>query len=130
MRAPQSPLFTCIQLADSCAQVHSYPNVGLESVQLPTTLGNVASFNVSAAWDMYPSDDPDAANKTTALNAIGTKADIALDMFIDSNNVTSMNASAAAFEVMVWSAVWGGVAPIGYQTFNAESPKYTLAGVE
>ncbi|KAI5196617.1 concanavalin A-like lectin/glucanase [Aureobasidium subglaciale] len=110
--------------------VHSYPNVGLESVQLPSRLDNVKSFNVSAAWDMYPSDQPDAANKTEALMAIGTKADIALDMFIDSNNITSMNASAAAFEVMVWSAIWGGVAPIGYQTFNAEAPKYTLNGVE
>jgi hypothetical protein len=80
---------------------------------------------------MYPSAQPDAVNKTEALMAIGTKADIALDMFIDSNNVTAMNASAAAFEVMVWSAVWGGVAPIGYQTFNrADAPKYTLAGIE
>jgi len=79
---------------------------------------------------MYPTADPNAANKTEALMAIGAKADIALDMFIDGNNITSMNASAAAFEVMVWSAVWGGVAPIGYQTFNAESPKHTVGGVE
>ncbi|KAG9625021.1 concanavalin A-like lectin/glucanase, partial [Aureobasidium melanogenum] len=111
--------------------VHSYPNVGLESVQLPSRLDNVKNFNVSASWDMFPTADPNAANKTEALIAIGTKADIALDMFIDSNNVTSMNASAAAFEVMVWSAVWGGVAPIGYQTYNSDdAPKYTLNGVE
>jgi len=110
--------------------VHSYPNVGLESVQLPSRLDNVKSFNVSGAWDMYPTADPNAANKTEALMAIGTKADIALDMFIDGNNITSLNASAAAFEVMVWSSVWGGVAPIGYQTFNAESPKHTVGGVE
>ncbi|CAD0114264.1 unnamed protein product [Aureobasidium uvarum] len=99
-------------------------------VWLPSRLDNVKSFNVSAAWDMFPSAQPNAANKTQALIDIGCKADIALDMFIDSNNVTSTNASAAAFEVMVWSSVWGGVAPIGYQTFNAESPKYTLNGVE
>ena len=120
-----------IHLTDACIQVHSYPNIGLESYQLPTTLGNVKSFQVSAAWDMYPEADPDAANKTTALEAIGIKADIALDMFIDLNNVTSMNASAAAYEVMVWQAVWGGVAPIGYQTYNtADAPKYNLSGVE
>jgi xyloglucan-specific endo-beta-1,4-glucanase len=119
-----SSLLTCVH------QVHAYPNVGLQSVQLPSRLDNVKNFNVSAAWDMYPTADPNAADKTAALQAIGTKADIALDMFIDSNSTNSMNASAAAFEVMVWSSVWGGVAPIGYQTFNAESPKYTLSGIE
>ncbi|KAM3085786.1 hypothetical protein ACMFMG_002847 [Clarireedia jacksonii] len=79
---------------------------------------------------MYPVSDPTPANTTTALAAIVCKADIALDMFLDSNEVTSTNASAASHEIMVWQSVWGGVWPIGYHTPSTDAPTYTLNGVE
>ncbi|GAB7355556.1 hypothetical protein MBLNU459_g6030t3 [Dothideomycetes sp. NU459] len=107
--------------------VHSYPNVGYESAQLPTQLSNIKSFVLDGEWAMYPSDSAVATTNDTALNALGVKADIALDMFIDINNVTSMNASAALLEVLVWQSVWGGVAPIGYDA-PPTNISYNLSG--
>lgn len=77
---------------------------------------------------MYPADAPSTTTNDTALNALGVKADIALDMFIDVDNVTSTNASAALLEVLVWQGVWGGVAPIGYDS-PPTNISYNLSGV-
>lgn len=107
-------------------QVHSYPNVQYESIQLPTQLSNVKSFQLNASWSVYPSDQYSATTDVDALNAIGTKADIALDMFLDADETKATNASAADFEVMVWGAVWGGVWPIGYYEPTTGAPNYTL----
>jgi len=108
--------------------VHSYPNVGYESIQLPTQLSNVKSFQLNASWAVYPSDQYSATTDINALEAIGTKADIALDMFLDADQNIATNASAAAYEVMVWQAVWGGVWPIGYYTPTDGAPEHVLDG--
>jgi xyloglucan-specific endo-beta-1,4-glucanase len=79
---------------------------------------------------MYPVSDPSPPNSTTALAALACKADIALDMFLDANNLTATNASAASHEIMVWQSVWGGVWPIGYYTPSTDAPTYNLSGVE
>lgn len=110
------------------SQVHSFPNVGYESIQLPTKLSNVKSFQLEASWAVYPSDARTATTDISALEAIGTKADIALDMFLDKDEMTSTNASAAAVEIMVWQAVWGGVWPIGYYTPSDGAPEHVLDG--
>ncbi|KAF1348177.1 concanavalin A-like lectin/glucanase domain-containing protein [Delphinella strobiligena] len=110
--------------------VHSYPNVQYQSIQLPTQLSNVKSFQLNASWSVWPSDDYSATTDIAALTAIGTKADIALDMFLDSDSTTASNASAAEVEVMVWGAVWGGVWPIGYYEPTTGAPEYnTSTGV-
>ncbi|THV48987.1 hypothetical protein BGAL_0217g00120 [Botrytis galanthina] len=109
--------------------VHAYPNVGYESIQLPTTVSNVESFHLSGSWSVFPVASPTASNMTTALNAIACKADIALDMFLDMNNVSSTNASQATHEVMIWQSVWGGVWPIGYYDPPTGAPEYNLSGV-
>ena len=110
--------------------MHSYPNVGYESDQLPTKLGNVANFSLDAAWSVYPSSDYASTTDATALAALDTKADVALDMFLDLDPARASNASAANVEVMVWQAVWGGVWPIGYYAPNDDAPSYTLDGAE
>lgn len=78
---------------------------------------------------MYPADSAVATTDDDTLNSLGVKADIALDMFIDKDNVTSTNASAALLEVLVWQGVWGGVAPIGYDS-PPTNISYNLSGVE
>ncbi|PQE30280.1 glycosyl transferase protein [Rutstroemia sp. NJR-2017a WRK4] len=110
--------------------VHAYPNVGYETIQLPTPLSNIHTFHLSASWSLNPVSDPSPPNSTTALAALNCKADIALDMFLDANNATATNASAASHEIMVWQSVWGGVWPIGYYTPSPNAPTYNLSGVE
>ena len=91
-------------------------------------MSNVKSFQLNASWAVYPSDSPSETSDITALQAVGTKADIALDMFLDVDEKTSTNASAAAYEIMVWQAVWGGVWPIGYYTPTDGAPEHVLDG--
>ncbi|KAJ8063124.1 hypothetical protein OCU04_008367 [Sclerotinia nivalis] len=80
-------------------QVHAYPNVGYESIQLPTQISNIETFHLSGSWSVFPVGQESASDMTTALNAIACKADIALDIFLDNNNVSSTNASAATHEI-------------------------------
>lgn len=108
--------------------VHSYPNVQYQSIQLPTQLSNVKAFQLNASWSVWPADAYSATTDVDALNAIGVKADIALDMFLDEDPVKAVNASAAGYEIMVWQAVWGGVWPIGYYTPTAGAPEHVLDG--
>ncbi|KAL1311428.1 hypothetical protein AAFC00_001589 [Neodothiora populina] len=108
--------------------VHSFPNVQYESIQLPTQVNNVKSFNLNATWSVYPSGKRTDVTDEQALLAIGTKADIALDIFLDLDPDKASNASAAAYEIMVWGAVWGGVWPIGYYEPTDGAPSYTLGG--
>lgn len=117
-----------VSLMTLCLQVHSYPNVQYESIQLPTQLSNVKGFQLNASWAVYPTDTYSATTDVDALNAIGVKADIALDMFLDEDPVKAVNASAAAYEIMVWQAVWGGVWPIGYYTPTDGAPEHVLDG--
>ncbi|CAD6449119.1 8c7b6b21-b774-4eeb-b51f-460c4ffc0b03 [Sclerotinia trifoliorum] len=109
--------------------VHAYPNVGFESIQLPTQIINIATFHLSGSWSVFPEGQESATDMTTALNAVACKADIALDIFLDRNNVSSSNASAATHEIMIWQSVWGGVWPIGYYEPSTNAPEYTLSGV-
>lgn len=109
--------------------MHAYPNVGYETIQLPTQISNIESFKLSGSWSVFPVGNEYASNMTTALNAIACKANIALDIFLDTNNVSSTNASVATHEVMVWQSVWGGVWPIGYYTPSTSAPSYNLSGV-
>lgn len=50
-------------------------------------------------------------------------------MFLDNDETAAANASAANVEIMVWSAVWGGVWPIGYIDPPVGVPNYTVGGV-
>ncbi|RAL67133.1 hypothetical protein DID88_007911 [Monilinia fructigena] len=93
--------------------VHAYPNVGFESIQLPSKVSNIETFHLSGNWDFFPVGEEDAPDMITALNAVACKADIALDIFLDQDETHATNASRATHEIMVWQAVWGGVWPIG-----------------
>ena len=65
---------------------------------------------------MYPS----ATGNPTAfdldgLNAIGAKADVTLDFFLDPDMKQSTNVTNPAYEVMIWFAALGDTTPIGYE---------------
>lgn len=99
-----------------------------ESIQLPTKLSNVKAFQLNASWSVYPSSSYSAKTDTDTLTSLGVKADIALDMFLDEDETKAGNASAAAYEIMVWQAVWGGVWPIGYYEPTDGAPEHVLDG--
>lgn len=111
-------------------QVHSYPNVGYQSAQIPTQISNIKSFHLSGSWSVYPSSSAplSGSEATDALNAIACKANVAVDIFADKNKVSSTNASMATHEIMIWQNSFGGVWPIGYYEPPTGAPEYNLSG--
>lgn len=97
-------------------QVHSYPNVYLESREFPMRLNNTKSFNVDIGWTMGPGNSAVAATDTAMLNETGVKANVAFDFFIDMKESQSADASVAKYEFMVWLGSFGGAQPIGFTT--------------
>ncbi len=101
-------------------QVHSYANVKSKSDILPVMLSNMTALKVSANWTMYPSGTGTPGTgipnhfDIDGLNAIGAKADVTLDFFLDPDFTQSTNVSNSKFEVMVWFANLGPTEPIGY----------------
>ena len=64
---------------------------------------------------MYPSE---GGNKDIldidGLNAIGAKADVTLDFFLDPDIAQSTNTTRPKYEIMVWFSAQGGANPIGF----------------
>lgn len=64
------------------------------------TIANITNLTLAASWNMSSSPD--------------IMADVALDMFADSNKIAALSAQKASYEIMVWLATFGGSTPLGY----------------
>ena len=64
---------------------------------------------------MYPSE---GGNKDTldidGLNAIGAKADVTLDFFLDPDIAQFTDTTHPKYEIMVWFFALGGASPLGF----------------
>lgn len=87
------------------------------------------SFQLNSSWAVYPATEHSASTSISALDALGTKANVALDIFLSADATDAGNASAADVEIMVWGAQWGGVWPIGYYLPTDGAPEMVLDGV-
>lgn len=106
----------------SQTHVHSYANVKSRSNILPVMLSKITVLTVSANWAMYPSgpEDPNIFD-IDGLSAIGAKADVTLDFFLDPDITQSTNVTNPKFEVMIWFAALNATEPIGYASGSAGS---------
>ncbi|CAD6591528.1 MAG: hypothetical protein ASARMPREDX12_005204 [Alectoria sarmentosa] len=96
-------------------QVHSYANVKSKSSNLPVMLQNITALEVSANWSMYPTANGNPKIfDVEGLTAIGAKADVTLDFFLDPDFKQSTNVTNPKFEVMIWFAAIDATEPIGY----------------
>lgn len=78
-------------------------------------LSDIGALNVSANWTMYPSGTGNpTAYDIDGLNAIGAKADVTLDFFLDPDMKKSTNVTGIKYEVMIWFAALDATEPIGY----------------
>lgn len=55
----------------------------------------------------------------SALNGVGTKANVAYDMFLDPDEEKSTSATTAMYEVMIWIGQIGNPYPLGFDSENA-----------
>lgn len=74
---------------------------------------------------MAPATSTGPAFDVQGLQTLNAKADVALDIFLDSERALANSTTNAAYEMMVWFGTIGGAEPIGY--FESQSHgDYTL----
>lgn len=97
-------------------EVRAFPHVKAQlgnPTVWPVQISDIEELRVSAAWS-YSSAGEGTASNFSQLNDDGVQANVALDMFADSDAATSTEMQAQQFEIMVWLARVGDHAlPIG-----------------
>ncbi|KAF7715866.1 Xyloglucan-specific endo-beta-1,4-glucanase [Penicillium ucsense] len=81
--------------------VHAYPNIMVDKV-LPLELGKMSKVDMDLAWNYAVGDEVSSTTDESALAASGVAANVAIDMFFDSDKTIAQNSSLAQYEVMVW----------------------------
>ncbi|KAK8200560.1 concanavalin A-like lectin/glucanase domain-containing protein [Phyllosticta capitalensis] len=110
-------------------EVHSFPSVILNSNVMPVVVSNLTSITIDASWAIVPEPSDETETNSTMLASLDTVADVALDMFLDEDPLTSSNASGATTEVMVWQSAYGNLKPLGWDTISADPPVRELSAV-
>lgn len=95
--------------------VHAFPNIRLEGNVLPATLQSLASVNFAVDWTYAVGNEPAASTDVGALTGVALNGNVAIDMFLDSDQTNAQDSNKAKYEVMVWFADFGAAAqPIGF----------------
>ncbi|KAH7333128.1 concanavalin A-like lectin/glucanase domain-containing protein [Rhexocercosporidium sp. MPI-PUGE-AT-0058] len=106
--------------SDNADSVHSFPNIKLNSADLPLQLSNLSSLNITASWSMT------AASQSKTLDEIDTAANVIIDMFLDPSPVSANSTTLPKYEIMIWLAEFGGKRPIGFSSSIKKPPHYSL----
>lgn len=96
--------------------VHSYPHVKLAAPALPVVLSNISALIVTAQWSMGPGSRPLPALDVDSpgLGDLGATANVAFDIFADSNPHNARKATTAETEIMIWVGRIGPAQPLGF----------------
>ncbi|KKA27203.1 hypothetical protein TD95_002094 [Thielaviopsis punctulata] len=86
--------------------VHAYPNAKLDGV-LPDRLSSISAINMTFHWNYDMGNDSATTTDTTTLVSNSVNANVAMDLFIDSDKTQAQNSSSADYEIMVWFAAIG-----------------------
>ncbi|KAG4427287.1 hypothetical protein IFR05_017230, partial [Cadophora sp. M221] len=93
--------------------VHAYPNVQVKT-SIPILLSTIKTIALSTSWTYGVGNTAAAKTDEAAMIANAANTNVAIDMFLDSDQKAAENSSKASYEVMVWFATFGSAAePIG-----------------
>ncbi|CVL00351.1 uncharacterized protein FMAN_09830 [Fusarium mangiferae] len=109
--------------------VHSYPHVKFRPSKLPLPLAEITSMRLVGSWMMiagsletetlkFSSSEWDE-NKSS-LVALGTKANAAFDMFLDTDSTKSTDSVLAGIELMIWIGSVGNPWPLKTKTLGTQ----------
>ncbi|KAL1628899.1 hypothetical protein SLS54_001588 [Diplodia seriata] len=113
----------------TCTTVHSYPDALFNTELFPLAFPDLISLKLGADWAIIPAPSDDSATNEATLASLDVVADVAIDLFLDEDASTASDASAAAYEVMIWQAAYGNCDPIGYDPTSTSAPTQELGGV-
>ncbi|KIW96917.1 uncharacterized protein Z519_02308 [Cladophialophora bantiana CBS 173.52] len=87
--------------------VHAFPNIKLDSAVFPIEISQVSAINFETEWYYGVGDDrPDVLN-VADLTAAQLDANVAIDMFLDSDPDKATDTVQAKYEVMIWLGQFG-----------------------
>jgi hypothetical protein len=96
-------------------QIHAFPQAQPATGDiLPITLEDLGELTLEFAWTMGIGDTNAPATSTRRLGAQEVNATVALDMYLDDDQTKAGNASAAAFEMIIYFAKFGLEDPVGF----------------
>lgn len=103
--------------------VHAFPNAQLNSSALPIQLASLSNLNVDVQWSYSTGNVTNTGGlDESAMTAIGLNANVAVDMFLSSDQTKASNTTAASHEVMVWLGQFGlATQPLGFGDGAADS---------
>lgn len=94
--------------------MHGYPNIRVDEV-LPKPMDKISELNVDLHWTYGLGDDPVESTDKQTLKDENLATNVAIDMFLDSDEDKAKNGTDAKFEVMVWFWMSSQVAqPLGW----------------
>jgi hypothetical protein len=95
--------------------VHAFPNIKMDADDvLPLRISNVAEVNFQAEWAYGVGDAQPTTSNINDLTDADVNANVAIDMFVDSDPDKASDTVDAKYEVMVWLADFGAATqPIG-----------------
>jgi hypothetical protein len=97
--------------------VHAFPNIQIDTDVLPATVNSISKVDIDLQWTYGVGNETTTPSSSADLTADDLNANVAIDMFIDSDKTTAQNPSKAQFELMVWFAAFGAsTQPIGFGT--------------
>ncbi|KAF5003422.1 hypothetical protein FDECE_10019 [Fusarium decemcellulare] len=103
------------------APVHAFPNVKVDGDVFPVKLNGIESIEVDFEWTYAVGNKSAKGSKPATKTDLTELADhefnanVAMDMFLDSDKEKSKGSEDATHEIMVWfAAIGASTQPIGY----------------
>ncbi|KND89178.1 Endoglucanase-1 [Tolypocladium ophioglossoides CBS 100239] len=86
--------------------VHAFSNIMVDGGVFPVGLKSVSQIGIDMQWTMRTDNDTGPTDDV-ALTAAKVNANVAIDMFMDSDKTKAEDSTKATYEVMVWFAAYG-----------------------
>ncbi|KAK4937956.1 hypothetical protein LTR10_021521 [Elasticomyces elasticus] len=95
--------------------VHAFPNIQIDRTDIfPIEISSVSAVNFEAEWAYGVGETLPNTTNIADVTAAGLAANVAIDMFIDSDPNAATSTVDAKYEVMIWLADFGAATqPIG-----------------
>ncbi|KIX97952.1 uncharacterized protein Z520_06030 [Fonsecaea multimorphosa CBS 102226] len=87
--------------------VHAFPNIKMDSDVFPIEISQVSAINFETEWYYGVGDDRPEAMNVADLTAASLDANVAIDMFLDSDPDKATDTVQAKYEVMIWLGQFG-----------------------
>ena len=87
--------------------MHAFSNIKLDSNKFPVAISAVSSINFETEWYYGVGAERPQAVDVAALTNAQLDANVAVDMFLDSDPNKAVDTTQAKYEVMIWLGQYG-----------------------